>query len=542
MNAPLEQVQLLDPNDVILWQNIRKDIGDISELVESVRTRGVLTPTVGRRRPDGRVELIVGQRRRAACIELELELPVIVREFDDEAAIDLQLVENLDREDLPPLDEAAAYSAKLERGLSVRQIADGIGRGPGYVAKRLKLLDLGKDVRKALAAGDISVTVAEMIGRVPPKLQAEALKAVSADEYAGKAMTAAEATAELQEKFMLRLADAPFDRADPDLVPKAGACTVCPHRTGNQAELFSDVKSADLCTLPDCFKSKNAAHAAKAIAAAKADGRPILSASEAKAFFKDSWSTKAFERLDAEHYVSPGSTKKTSVKRILEKAGSKAEVSVTVDPNTGALVEVVPKAAYDAAVRKLTGKPKHSGSRSSKPTASEKKAREKAKAQAEAKELVDTRVLAAIGAGKLSPADTLRLVLPFLDSGAGELGAVLGRRGVKLGKGYWRKLQRDALRDLIDGYSDKQVAGLFAEIVVAGELDVYSTAADEKEVAALCKALGVDRLAIEKAVILELAAKVAEPAAAKKQPKKAAKPKSAKPAKKAAKKAPRRKK
>jgi hypothetical protein len=86
----------------------------------------------------------------------------------------------------------------------------------------------------------------------------------------------------IQDEYMLRLAEAPFDVKDAQLVAAAGACVTCPFRTGNQKELFPDVKSADVCTKPSCFNQKRQVSSERALAAAKAKGTEVITGPKAK--------------------------------------------------------------------------------------------------------------------------------------------------------------------------------------------------------------------------------------------------------------------
>ena len=136
----------------------------------------------------------------------------------------------------------------------------------------MKLCALSEPVRAALQREDISTAVALLIARIPDAtLQEQALEQVGDRTY-GEAMNADEASLLIEDKFMHRLGDAPFDRTMDDLVEGAGACSTCCHRTGNQRELFSDVDSPDVCTNPPCWEAKKKAGWALTKAAAEAQG------------------------------------------------------------------------------------------------------------------------------------------------------------------------------------------------------------------------------------------------------------------------------
>jgi len=130
---------------------------DLTELVASIKEKGVLQPVVVRRRRDG-FELVMGERRVRAAKLAGLEtIPAVVRSVDDSELLELALVENLQRKDLNPIDAALAYQRlNKEFGLSHEQIAQRVGKDRSTITNALRLLDLPFKVRDALAAGSIT--------------------------------------------------------------------------------------------------------------------------------------------------------------------------------------------------------------------------------------------------------------------------------------------------------------------------------------------------------------------------------------------------
>jgi ParB family transcriptional regulator, chromosome partitioning protein len=132
----------------------------IKELAQSVREKGILQPLVVRPDPDqsGSYEIICGERRwRAAQLARLHELPVVVREFTDQETLEIALVENLQREDLTPLEEADAYQRlKDEFGHTQEELADGIGKSRSHVANMIRLLALPDQVKAMLADGRLT--------------------------------------------------------------------------------------------------------------------------------------------------------------------------------------------------------------------------------------------------------------------------------------------------------------------------------------------------------------------------------------------------
>lgn len=262
------------------------DQAALQELADDVRARGVLQPVLVR--PKGpRFELIVGTRRlRASKLADRPTLPCLIREMSDQEVLETQIVENAQRADITPLEEAEAYQRLLkEHHLNVDEIAAKVQKSRSAVYGRLKLTELGAEGRKLLEQGRLTASTALLVARIPSaKLQREAAREVAATAYRGP-MPHAEAQRRIHERYMLRLSQASWDAADADLLPGAGACAACPKRTGNQRELFADVKSADVCTDPSCFEKKRGAAGARRLAEAKREGRAILPAAEAKKVF-----------------------------------------------------------------------------------------------------------------------------------------------------------------------------------------------------------------------------------------------------------------
>jgi ParB family chromosome partitioning protein len=129
----------------------------LEELASTIREHGILTPVVARRVPAG-FQIIAGERRiRAARLAGLTHVPTIVKEASDSQALQLALVENLQREDLNPLEAAEAYQRLVEEhGLTQEELASRLGRDRSSVANSLRLLRLPKRIRDDVAAGTLS--------------------------------------------------------------------------------------------------------------------------------------------------------------------------------------------------------------------------------------------------------------------------------------------------------------------------------------------------------------------------------------------------
>ncbi|HEV7766390.1 MAG TPA: ParB/RepB/Spo0J family partition protein [Thermoanaerobaculia bacterium] len=244
------------------------DAKALAQLAESVKEHGVLEPLIVRANGESlETEIICGARRyRAAKLAGLAEVPVIVREFTEEEIVIIQLVENGQRADISPLEEAETYAGLAEKGLAVSAIAKRVGRESRDVARRLPLANLPKRVKSALSTGVLPVEHAQLIARIPDaKLQEEALKRVleeyftDADKPLVQAVPYAVAKRLIEQEFMTALSLAVFDPDDADLSP-LGACSKCPQLAGNNPDLFGDVKGKAVCTNPKDFRLKTENH------------------------------------------------------------------------------------------------------------------------------------------------------------------------------------------------------------------------------------------------------------------------------------------
>ncbi|HKS17103.1 MAG TPA: ParB/RepB/Spo0J family partition protein [Planctomycetota bacterium] len=148
--------------------NPRKNFDEatLQELADSIKVHGLLQPLVVR--PHDKVfEIVAGARRYRACRMAGLkEIPCEVHEYSDTQALEAQIIENLQREDVSAIDEAFGYRELLKRGYSIEQLAKAIKKGVRYVYARLELQKLAPKVREAVEKGEISPSHAQVIGRL----------------------------------------------------------------------------------------------------------------------------------------------------------------------------------------------------------------------------------------------------------------------------------------------------------------------------------------------------------------------------------------
>jgi ParB/RepB/Spo0J family partition protein len=342
------------------------DATKLAELAESIKNSSLHSPILVRPLPGSRIEettylphraqgrtvrptheIIAGERRYRACKLAGLNtLPVLVRHLNDHQVLEVQLLENLQREDLSALEEAEGYEQLCTAtGIAKEDVGAKIGKSRSYVYARLKLLDLSPDCKEALRAGQIDASRALLIARIPDtKLQQKALTEATRKGYNGDPISVRDLQTWLKRNVMLRLDEATFSITDSRLVVAAGSCKVCPKRTGANPDLFADVDGADICTDPPCFDNKAQAHRGVLLARAKSKGIRLIDGAEAKELCGwsgqfEGYSPLSQVREDAVQFVQ-GSGKKVTLGDLL---GKDAPAPVLIEnPRTKELIEAVP--------------------------------------------------------------------------------------------------------------------------------------------------------------------------------------------------------
>lgn len=342
----------------------------LTELAESIKASGVHSPLLLRPLPADRLqdtftnrtegavlptyELVTGERRLRASIMAEQEtIPALVRALTDDEVLEIQIIENLQRDDLSELEEAEGYEMLMHHGLdghtlTAEQVGAKIGKGRSYVYNRLKLLDLCPEARDAMRAGKMDASKGLLVARIPDhKLQIKALKAFTEPNgYSGDTMSVRAAVDWLRKNVMLKLSDAVFSIKDAKLVPGAGSCTDCPKRTGANPELFSDIDSPDVCTDVKCFQVKIDAHNEKVVEKARAKGIEVIAGKEAKEMKPNSWSDPSgMADVDKTVWVHQEGKdpKQVSLRSALTKDELNAHIKGFLDPHSNKLIEIIPR-------------------------------------------------------------------------------------------------------------------------------------------------------------------------------------------------------
>lgn len=272
----------------------RFDQAAMNEMAESVRKQGILQPLLLRLMDDDTLEIVAGERRWRAAGVVGLDaVPAIVRKLSLMEVLELQTIENVQREDLHPLEEAYSYDLLMhppEAGpepYSVEKVAERVNKSLSHIRRRLSLCRLLPQIKDAFMADTITLSTAQDLARRPVGMQEKAWPKILATRASDdKPVSTKDAERILQGSFMLRLANAPFPIKDASLLEAAGGCNVCPKRTGANPDLFDDVPDADTCTDPDCHAEKVQAFNTRRKNEARADGLPVIDGDEALALLK----------------------------------------------------------------------------------------------------------------------------------------------------------------------------------------------------------------------------------------------------------------
>ncbi len=280
--ADMREVRIEDVDESAL--NPRTNFGDLTELVDSVKRRGVLEPLVVRQR-GARYEIVCGARRyRAACAARLTHLPVTVQAVVDRDVIELALIENDSnkRHPLHPLDEGeAVYRLVREFGLTVGDVAKRTSKTERQLRRRLELALMQSELKKMLRDNRISLAVAQVFAALTDTAQVDLLRS-----YANELdnIDREKAVRIASQRYGNKLEFARFDVT----IPLAGApaCSKCPKRSSAQLDLFEQ-SVPETCLDEICYGAKSRAafdlmreSHPEAKVFAGADARAILNADD----------------------------------------------------------------------------------------------------------------------------------------------------------------------------------------------------------------------------------------------------------------------
>jgi ParB/RepB/Spo0J family partition protein len=497
------------------------DLKKLEELSLNIKEVGVLEPLLVRPRQNGNGtthEIVCGHRRsRAGKLAGLGEVPCIVRDFTDEQVRLIQLAENAARENLSPVEEADAYAALVEEGVSLGAIAQTLGKKPREIAKRLPLARLPKRVKDALAAGHIQVGHAELIGLIPDaKMQERALGRFlydANDSGDGKAILGcvplAMAKRIVEEEFMTALSLAVFDPEDAGLSP-LGPCSACPHLAGNNLDLFGEVTGKAVCTNPKDFQAKTEGHLKKL----RESGYTVLiSKNELKKAFPYGDSDqvgKDFVDLGAICHEDP---KRRTYEELLGKA---EKLTIVYALKNGRVRKLYPAKAIRIAL--AAG---HAFAKEKKPKAAptmKETSKSLANLERIGDEAVSRELAAKLRAVKLAPSGWIDLVLRIAIVSEGwRVEGVIRRHGFEGSKEEFATKREKIIAERMEAMTDAEKRAFLVDFL-AGDWVKTPDKAEQELYKHILKLAGVDYVKVANAAIDAHKRKAAEAKATEKPP------------------------
>lgn len=227
----------------------------LQELAQSIALYDVIENLTVRLLPSGKYQLVAGERRfRAAGMAGLATVPCMIREYSDEQVRQIQLAENLHRENPTLLEEAEGLNALLDIHHSIDVLAKVVGKSKTYIYSRLKLLSLIPAIQEMLIAGKFSLTEAVLIASLATASQEQFFADYCAD-WTAEDFERPDVE-EALDRFTYELSKAQFSLIDATLYPEMGACDTCPFNTAT-ASLFPELAAKAVCTNSKCFDHKN---------------------------------------------------------------------------------------------------------------------------------------------------------------------------------------------------------------------------------------------------------------------------------------------
>ncbi|WAK02229.1 ParB/RepB/Spo0J family partition protein [Methylobacter sp. YRD-M1] len=231
----------------------RKDINPerLQELADSIKAQGIIQPVVVRKIAQEKYEIIAGERRwRAAQLAGLQQVPVVIKEIDDRAAMAIALIENIQREDLNPLEEADALKRLLDEfAMTHQQIADAVGKSRTTITNLLRLMELQPEVKKLLANGQLEMGHARALLSLDGVKQVAAAHKIANEGLTVRAAERLVKDAHAEPKIQkVKVIDKDTLRLQEDLTAKFGAKVFINHKengTGKLVIAYSSLEELD---------------------------------------------------------------------------------------------------------------------------------------------------------------------------------------------------------------------------------------------------------------------------------------------------------
>jgi ParB/RepB/Spo0J family partition protein len=486
--------------------NPRRTFAGIDDLAANIKAEGrIHEPLLVRprilaeglvRRGDGQqddgdtqdgFEIVFGHRRlRAAEAAGLATVPCMVRAMSDAEARSAQISENLQRDDIHPIEEAEGLRALIDAGdATAEQLAERLGKSLSYVYGRLKLLQACPEVRQACLDGHVLPEVALLVARLrTDKLQAKALGYIG-----GKFLDMGDGGKKgfrtirdlLAEHFNTRLKGALFDTADATLLPDVGDCSTCPKRAGNAPE-FSDIADdredrpqwgrrehygADVCTDPDCFDAKKKAHLKRQAEELRAKGKTVVDGNAARAAVSAAGQVKGAYIALKDVKATLTEAKKNPRKSLAGKDLPTPPVITIQDPRTGKTIEAVKREdLVQAGVKVPAAGDSKGGDRYAEQEARRKAERDREQVKVDAERAVRLQMLQRVrdaAAERERSAFDLQLI-----ARAAIAGVDYGQRDVL--ELLWPGVLRDGGAHVLPGLGAQDLARLILDCALVAEL------------------------------------------------------------------------
>lgn len=239
-------------------KNYRKvfDEKALSELAEQLKQHGILSSLMLRPASKGTFEVVVGERRfRAAKIAGLKEVPARVVELTDDQVLEVQLDENMQRENPHPLDESAAIRLMLDAGMSIEEISLRLGKSKGLIYNRIKLSELIQPIQEMFMSNILTLQAAIEISELSIESQEQFFER-SCKKWKTEGFNLRGLSDQLRA-FKFNLQNAPFDTKDTTLFEDAGACSNCPYNSETLKSLFPEMTKGAICSNISCYKTKS---------------------------------------------------------------------------------------------------------------------------------------------------------------------------------------------------------------------------------------------------------------------------------------------
>lgn len=236
------------------------DDKDLQELAEDIKIRDIISPVTVRPTSSGNFELVAGERRvRAAAIAGIALIPCMVKELTDDEVLEIQLSENLNRENPHPLKEAFAILQMQQRGKSFEEICARMAKSKSFVYQRLRLAQLDACFHGVFLANKLNTALALKLAELSPDTQQQLYEEYF-DAWDDEDFETDDYLETVIENLRFDLHKATFSIRSKSLVPEAGACINCRYNSATLGSLFPELAKTAVCSHPACFQQKSVAH------------------------------------------------------------------------------------------------------------------------------------------------------------------------------------------------------------------------------------------------------------------------------------------